>query len=74
MPIRHKDYLLVTLILLFGALFARADQALVVSDVLTKKQAEKLEGTTKTPEDHAKPQPTPFGLIRSRFEAIDQGA
>lgn len=54
MPIKTKYYLMIPVVLLFGALFAWADQGSGVSDLLTKKEAKALEATANTPEEHMK--------------------
>ena len=53
MPIKNR-YLMLPLVLSFGALLVRADQKSTVSNALTKRQAQALEATAKTPDDHLK--------------------
>lgn len=53
MPIKNR-YLMLPLVLSFGALLVRADQRSAVSNALTKKQAQTLEATANTPDDHLK--------------------
>ena len=54
MPIKTKYYSMIPVVLLFGTLFAWADQGSGDSDLLTKKEAKALEATANTPEEHMK--------------------
>ena len=53
MPINNR-YLMLLLVLSFGPLLVWADRAGAVSSALTKRQAQALEATANTPDDHLK--------------------
>ena len=53
MPIKNR-YLMLPFVLSFGALLVWADQRSGVSNAVTKKQAQALEATANTPDEHLK--------------------
>lgn len=53
MPIKNR-YLMLPLVLSFGTLLVWTDRTFAVSNALTRKQAQALEATANTPDDHLK--------------------